>query len=135
MFSPDSVISGLPDWNAYHSQPDASSVTRMVRTGLNSRKSPGRRGGSLTGPWSSSATPSSVAVFSLPGGGAVKRQMVAEISITSAMTTPFCQVRMVCENPMTPVIGMSEGGMLAALAWSWAAEEVMPRVKPQPRPR
>ena len=65
----------------------------------------------------------------------MKKQIAAESSVPTVTTTRFCHVRIVCSKPITPVIGMSEAGMLEAFAWSWAGPELMPSVKPKPRPR
>ncbi|CFP58976.1 Uncharacterised protein [Bordetella pertussis] len=42
---------------------------------------------------------------------------------------------MVSEKPITPVMGISDAGMLAGVACSCAADELMPSVNPQPSPR
>ena len=49
--------------------------------------------------------------------------------------TMDCQRKIVSVNGITPVIGSSVLGRLAALAWSWAADELRPRAQVAPSPR
>ena len=70
--------------------------------------------------------PSSSAVLAWFPTGAVREHTAAESAVTTTMVDPFCQVKMVCEKPMTPVIGSRFSGMLAGFAWSCAADEVIP---------
>ena len=67
--------------------------------------------------------------------GVVRRQTAAERLVPTIRITRFCHVKIVSSKPIVPVIGISEGGMLDGVAWSWAADELIPSVKPNPSPR
>ena len=61
--------------------------------------------------------------------------MMTDATSSTTVITTDCQRKIVSENGITPVIGSSDLGRLAAFAWSCAADEDSPIAQVAPRPR
>lgn len=128
------VITGLLA-NSLNSQPNASSESSTVSSGLYSSHSPGRVR-RCSGSGSACAAPgNSSAVRALPAAGAVSQAISSETRISTEVSAIDCHRKMVSVNGRTPVISTSPGGMLAGLACSCAADELRPIAHTAPRPR
>ena len=122
--------------NSCTSQPSASATSRTVSSGECSSHSPGCwRGGRSSWRWVEvDAEVVARSPHSAPDG-ADQMAITVESTISTAAMTIDCQRKMVSVNGITPVIGSSVLGRLAALAWSWAADELRPSAQVAPRPR
>src|ERR1700720_4420082 len=108
----------------------------MGRTGECASHSPGFVGGAtLTASSLETSMPMASAVTAVAGPGADDIAMMTEISKSTAVITIDCHRKIVSENGMTPVIGNSGFGRLAAFACNCAADNASPiaHVRPDPR--
>lgn len=121
--------------NSPNSQPNASSDSSTVSSGLYSSHSPGRVRGGSDGAFASSTSTNSRAVRAASPPGAVIHATSSDTLIRIAVSAIDCHRKIVCENGSTPVISTSPGGMLAGLACSCAAEDDSPIAHTAPRPR
>src|SRR5262249_20121697 len=117
-------------------QPRASNASRMVRMGECSSHSPGCFGGAT---WIESSRETSIpmasAVTAVLGPGADQSAMTTEITSSAAVITTDCHKKNVSENGITPVMGNSDFGRLAAFACNCAADEDSPIAQVAPSPR
>src|SRR3546814_527775 len=121
--------------NSPNSQPNASSDSSTVSSGLYSSHSPGRVRGGSAGACSPDTSMNSRAVRAASPVGAVNQATASDTVIRIAVSTIDCHRKIVSENGSTPVISTSPGGMLAGLACSCAAEDDDPVAHTAPRPR
>ena len=77
----------------------------------------------------------SSAVFAVAGPGADRTAMIHEMTTSTTVIAIDCHRKMVSENGITPVIGSSAFGRLAALACSCAADDDRPMAQVAPSPR
>src|SRR5581483_2630817 len=108
-------------------QPIASAARMIVRMGECSSHSPGCLGGATwIASWCDTSMPMASAVTAVLGPGADQTATTTEITRSAKVITTDCHRKMVSENGMTPVIGSSVFGRLAAFACNCAADEESP---------
>src|SRR5260370_1566635 len=112
-----------------HSEYPASATRIRVRSGLYSSHSPGRDGGAGRSIATSVLAPIICAVIALLSEGADRCDSTIEMTNRTANIRSDCHRKIVCVNGMTPVMSMTGFGRLAALACSWAADELRPNAQ------